>query len=108
MSDAPVEMLRVVHIGQAGRVVGVTEQSSGAADRVDVSLRHLVAEALRHEAIALVLSHNHPGGDPTPSRADIATTYAIMRALGPLGIRVHDHIVTGKGRDFSFRAAGLL
>lgn len=103
-----VETLRIVHIDEHGDVVGVTEQSSGAADRVDLSLRRLVADALRHDATALLLSHNHPCGDPTPSRADIATTNAIVRAVGPLGIRIHDHIVTGQGRDFSFRAAGLL
>jgi DNA repair protein RadC len=103
-----VERLRIVHVDARGSVVGVTEQSSGRSDRIDLSMRALVADALRLDATALVLSHNHPGGDPTPSRADIEATYAILQTVGPLGIRLHDHVVTGKGRDFSFRAAGLL
>ena len=102
------ETLRIVHIDAHGCVVGITEQSTQRADRIELSMRSLAADALRFDAATLLLSHNHPGGDPTPSCADIATTHAIMRMIGPLGIRLHDHVVTGDGRDFSFRSAGLL
>ena len=107
-ADAPPETLRVLHINEAGLVVGVTEHSDGLSGRVAVPLRRIVADALAYEATALILSHNHPGGDPRPSRADIAATNHLVRIVAALGIRVHDHIVTGGPRDFSFRAAGLL
>jgi DNA repair protein RadC len=103
-----IETLRVLHLDDTGTLVGITEHSDGMPGRVAVPLRRIVAEALACDATMLVLSHNHPGGDPQPSRADISATNDLIRAVSPLGIRVHDHVVTGSGRDFSFRAAGLL
>jgi len=102
------ETLRIVHIDACGGVIGVTEHSEARFDRIALSLRQLAADALRLDAHTVVLAHNHPRGDPTPSRADIAATRAIVRAFAPLGIRVHDHVVQGDDCDFSFRAAGLL
>lgn len=103
-----VEILRVLHLDARGVLVGVTEHSDGLPGQISVPVRRIVADALACEAMTLILSHNHPGGDPQPSRADIAATNHLIRVVSALGIRVHDHIVTGKGRDFSFRAAGLL
>ena len=108
LSDPLHETLRVLHIDKGGLVVGVTEHSDGEAGRVSLPVRRIVADALACDADALVLSHNHPGGDPQPSRADIAATAHLVRAVAALDIRIHDHIVTGAGRSFSFRAAGLL
>lgn len=102
------EVLRVLHIDDGGTLVGVTEHSDGLSGHVSLPVRRIVADALAYDAVTLVLSHNHPGGDPQPSRADIAATHHLVRAVAALGIRVHDHVVTGAGRDFSFRAAGLL
>ncbi len=102
------ETLRIVHLDDFGAVLGVTEQADGLAGRVSFPLRRIVADALAFGATALLLSHNHPGGDPNPSRADIAATNYLVRTIEPLGIRVHDHIVEGAERSFSFRAAGLL
>ena len=62
----------------------------------------------RPNASALILVHNHPSGDPTPSQADIAMTGAVARAAEALGLVVHDHIVIGRSRELSFRAEGLL
>ncbi len=103
-----IEILRVLHLDACGLVVGLTEHSDNLPGQVAVPVRRIVAEALACQAMTLVLSHNHPGGDPQPSRADIAATNHLVRIVSALGIRVHDHIVTGKGRDFSFRAAGML
>ena len=103
-----VEILRVLHLDARGVLVGVTEYSDGLPSQISVPVRRIVADALACEAMTLILSHNHPRGDPQPSRADIAATNHLVRIVSALGIRVHDHIVTGKGRDFSFRAAGLL
>jgi DNA repair protein RadC len=104
----PVEKLRVLHLDAGGTLVGITEHSDNLPGRVAVPVRRIVADALACDATTLILSHNHPGGDPLPSRADIVATHHLIRAVTALGIRVHDHVVTGDGRDFSFRAAGLI
>jgi DNA repair protein RadC len=103
-----VERLIVLHIDATARVRGVSEFDSGLADKVEVPFRAIVADALRFEAEALVVMHNHPGGDCSPSARDIVTTHALSRVVAPLGLRVHDHIVTAGSERFSFRAAGLL
>ena len=68
----------------------------------------LIGRALELGASALILVHNHPSGDPTPSQADIQMTKAIIDIAGPLGISVHDHIIVGHGKWLSFRREGLL
>ncbi|MEX0970851.1 MAG: JAB domain-containing protein, partial [Paracoccaceae bacterium] len=70
--------------------------------------REVVKRALELNASALILVHNHPSGDPSPSSADIAMTTQIRQAASALGITLHDHVIIGKERDFSFRADGLL
>jgi DNA repair protein RadC len=102
------ETLRIFHINRGDALVGITEHSNGKAGRVDFPVRRIVADALAFDAVTIVLSHNHPGGDPQPSRADIVATNYLVRTVAAIGIRVHDHVVTGDGRSFSFRAAGLL
>ncbi|UVO55359.1 JAB domain-containing protein [Sphingomonas sp. SUN039] len=102
------EILRVLHFDAAGDVVGVTEHSDDDPGRVSLPIRRIIRDALAFDTSALVLSHNHPGGDPQPSRADIAATNLLIRVTSALDIRVHDHIVTGAGKYFSFRAAGLI
>lgn len=81
---------------------------AGEATRVFVPVRAVIGDALRLGSTGLLLSHNHPSGDPTPSRADIAATHLLARAAEALGIRVHDHLVIGGDQRVSFRAAGLL
>ncbi len=102
-----VETLRIIHFDRKQIVLGVTEYA-GEATRVILPLRTVIAEALWLGTTGLLLSHNHPSGDPTPSRADISATYLLVRAAEALGIRVHDHLVEGAGRRISFRALGLL
>jgi DNA repair protein RadC len=101
------ETLRIIHFDPLRRVLAVAEYA-GEATRVVLPLRAVIGEALRLGTTGLLLSHNHPSGDPTPSAADIATTQKLMRAAEALGIRVHDHLVIGADRRVSFRAAGLL
>ena len=103
-----IEILRVILVDKNGEAVGIAEHCDGLAGRVSVPIRKIVAEALACDAQALILSHNHPGGDPQPSRADIAATQQLVRAVAALGIRIHDHVITASGGTFSFRAAGLL
>jgi DNA repair protein RadC len=68
----------------------------------------VVKRALELNASALILVHNHPSGDPTPSEADIAMTQQIQTAAQALGLTLHDHLVIGKSRELSFRSEGLL
>ena len=102
-----IEILRVIHFDSDRRVLAVADYSGDIA-RVIVPIRAIIGDALREGATGLLLSHNHPSGDPTPSRADIAATHLLARTAEALGIRVHDHLVIGGNRRVSFRAAGLL
>jgi DNA repair protein RadC len=83
-------------------------QQRGTIDHTPVYPREVVKRALELNATALILVHNHPSGDPTPSKADIAVTRDIINAAKPLGVTVHDHLIIGRGRHTSLRDLGLL
>jgi DNA repair protein RadC len=102
-----VETLRVIHLDDDRAVLDIG-QYSGTATSVIIPFRQIVADALRLNSRALVLSHNHPSGDPTPSRADVSVTKQLARLLHTLDIRLHDHVIIGEGRSVSFRQIGLL
>ncbi len=84
------------------------EQARGTVDHVPVYPREVVKRALELNASALILVHNHPSGDPTPSQQDIDMTDQVNRAATALGLTVHDHLIIGKSRELSFRAEGYL
>ena len=102
-----VEILRVIHFDSNRNVLGISDYRGDIAE-VTVPIRAIVGDALRLGTVGLLLSHNHPSGDPTPSDADIATTHRLAQALGALDVRVHDHLVIGANRHVSFRTLGLL
>lgn len=104
---AEIETLRVIHLGGQRRILDVAHYP-GETTRVIMPMRRIIADALRLGSQALVLSHNHPSGDPTPSKADIAVTRQLAALLAALEIRLHDHVVIGGARRVSFREAGLL
>ena len=81
---------------------------NGTVDHTPVYVREVVKRALELSATAIVLVHNHPSGDPTPSRADIEMTKQIVAAAKPLGVLIHDHIIVGKQGHASFRGLGLI
>ncbi|HKK36857.1 MAG TPA: JAB domain-containing protein, partial [Paracoccaceae bacterium] len=83
-------------------------QQRGTVDHVPVYPREVVKRALELGASALVLVHNHPSGDPQPSRADVDMTRRIEAACRAVGLALHDHVVIGKGEVASFHALGLL
>ncbi len=83
-------------------------QATGTVNHTPVYPREVVRRALELAASSLVLVHNHPSGDPTPSRDDIEMTRQIQEAAGALSITVRDHLIVGNGRWLSFREAGLL
>jgi DNA repair protein RadC len=83
-------------------------QGSGTVDHTPVYPREVIKRALEVSATAIILVHNHPSGDPTPSRADIDMTKAIVDIARPLGISVHDHIIVGKHGHASLKGLKLI
>ena len=81
---------------------------TGTIDAAAVYPREVVKRALELNASAIILVHNHPSGDPTPSDADVSMTHQIKDAGDVLGILLHDHLIIGKSRELSFRAQGYL
>ena len=102
------EQFRVLLLDKKNALVHDQEVARGTVDHVPVYVREVLSLALERNASALILVHNHPSGDPTPSAADITMTREIRDAAQKLGITVHDHLVIGRGRHVSFRAQGLL
>ena len=83
-------------------------QQTGTVDHTPVYPREVVRRALELSATALILVHNHPSGDPTPSRADVAMTKTIAEAARPLGIAIHDHLIVGRDGHASLKGLGLI
>ena len=103
-----IEQFRVLFLDNRNRLIADEAQARGTVNHTPVYPREVAKRALELHATALVLVHNHPSGDPAPSRQDIAMTAEIGRALGTLGVVLHDHVIVGNGRWFSFRREGLL
>jgi len=102
------EEFHLLFLDRKNRLIADEAQGRGTVDHVPVYPREVVKRALALNATAIILVHNHPSGDPTPSRADIEMTRLIVESAKPLGITVHDHIIIGRENDASFRALGLL
>lgn len=103
-----VEQFRVLFLDSRNRLLADEAQARGTVNHTPVYPREVVKRALELHATALILVHNHPSGDPSPSAADRAMTAEVQSAALALGIALHDHLVIGNGRHFSFRQAGLL
>jgi DNA repair protein RadC len=108
MARAPQEEFRVLFLDRKNVLIADEVQSRGTIDHTPVYPREIVRRALEHSASAMILVHNHPSGDPTPSRADIEMTQEIVAAAKALRIAVHDHLVVGRGGTASFKVLGLL
>ncbi len=102
------EQFRVLYLDRKNTLIADEEQAKGTVDHVPVYPREVAKRALELNASALILVHNHPSGDPTPSQADIAMTDQINNACGALGLTLHDHLIIGKSRELSFRSEGYL
>src|SRR5580658_7575254 len=103
-----VEEFHLLFLDRKNALIAHERQQRGTIDHTPVYPREVVKRALELSASALILVHNHPSGDPTPSKADIAVTRDIVKAAGPLGVTVHDHVIIGRGRHTSLRDMGLL
>lgn len=108
MAHRNTEQFRILFMDKKNILIADEEQAKGTVDHVPVYPREVVKRALALNASALILVHNHPSGDPTPSDADITMTRKIENAADTLGITLHDHVIIGKESDVSFRALGLL
>jgi DNA repair protein RadC len=108
MAHRETEQFRILFLDRKNVLIADEEQAQGTVDHVPVYPREVVKRALELNASALILVHNHPSGDPTPSEADIHMTAQIQQAAAVLGITLHDHLIVGKSREVSFRALRYL
>jgi DNA repair protein RadC len=108
MAHQSVEQFRILFLDRKNVLIADEAQARGTVDHVPVYPREVVKRALDLNASALILVHNHPSGDPTPSQSDIAMTEQIVAAAAVFGITIHDHLIIGRSREVSFRATGLL
>lgn len=108
MGRETVEQFRLLFLDRKNRLIADEMQQRGTVDHTQVYTREVVKRALELGASALILVHNHPSGDTTPSPADIEITREVQAAAEKLGIAVHDHIVIGKSGHNSFKSLGLL
>lgn len=109
MAHEATEQFRLLFLDRRNHLIRDEVQQRGTIDHTPVYPREVVKRALELGASALVLVHNHPSGDPTPSKADREMTKAIVQAATALGLVVHDHLIVGKGhRPYSFKANGLM
>ncbi|MBP6819445.1 MAG: DNA repair protein RadC [Ferrovibrio sp.] len=108
MQHDPVEQFRVIFLDRKNTVIGDEEQQRGTVDHTPVYPREVVRRALELQASAVILVHNHPSGDPTPSKADIEMTKQVREAARAVGITLHDHVIVGRHGHTSFRGKGLI
>jgi DNA repair protein RadC len=108
MAFADKEQFRVLFLDKRNQVIADELQQTGTVDHTPVYPREVVKRALELSATAIILAHNHPSGDPTPSHADIQMTQSIIDIAKPLGISVHDHIIVGKEGHTSFKGLKLI
>ena len=102
------EQFRILFLDKKNRLIADEVQQEGTVDHTPVYIREVVKRALELSASAIILVHNHPSGDPTPSRADIDMTNQIVNAAKPLGVVIHDHIIVGRQGHASFKGLKLI
>jgi DNA repair protein RadC len=108
MAFADKEQFRILFLDKRNQLIADELQQVGTIDHTPVYPREVVKRALELSATAIILVHNHPSGDPTPSTADVQMTKSIMTIAGPLGIAVHDHIIVGKSGHASLKGMKLI
>jgi len=108
MAFADKEQFRILFLDKRNQLISDEVQQTGTVDHTPVYPREVIKRALELSATALILVHNHPSGDPTPSQADVRMTRAIIDIATPLGISVHDHIIVGKNGHASMKGLKLI
>ncbi|MEM7318653.1 MAG: DNA repair protein RadC [Pseudomonadota bacterium] len=108
MAHRETEQFRVFYLDRKNVLIADEAQAQGTVDHVPVYPREVAKRALELNASALILVHNHPSGDPTPSQSDLDMTKSVQDACNALGLVLHDHIIVGKSTELSFRSAGYI
>lgn len=108
LAHETVESFHVLFMDSKNRLIADEKHQKGTVDQAFIYPREIVKRALHHDASSLILVHNHPSGDPSPSKADIELTREIVNILKPLNINVHDHVIIGKTGHRSFKSVGLI
>jgi DNA repair protein RadC len=108
MAHRETEQFRILFLDRKNVLIADEEQAKGTVDHVPVYPREVAKRALELNASALILVHNHPSGDPTPSQSDIDMTQQVEAACATLGITLHDHLIIGKSQELSLRSEGYL
>lgn len=102
------EQFRVLFLDRKNRLIADEVLGQGTIDRAPVYPREIIKRALDLESTAIILAHNHPSGDPTPSQSDIDMTKHIQSAANAIGVAVHDHLIIGRENIASFKTLGLM
>lgn len=108
LAEERCETAAFAYLDGQRRVLGMRHVRSGARDWLDLPIRAVAADALSFDAAAVILAHNHPSGDPTPSAGDREATRLLARTLDAIEVELLDHLVVARGGHTSFRSAGLL
>ncbi|MBI3419555.1 MAG: DNA repair protein RadC [Proteobacteria bacterium] len=108
MAHETREQLRILFLNRKNRLIADEVQQRGTIDHTPVYVREVIRRALELGAGAIILVHNHPSGDPTPSKNDIAMTREVALAAQTVGLTLHDHLIIGGGRHVSFKEQGLI
>ena len=108
IAHGKVEEFHILFLDRRNVLITHERQQRGTIDQAPVYVREVVKRALELGASGIIMVHNHPSGDPTPSRADIEVTKQVAKAAAPLGVTLHDHIVIGRHGHTSLRTMGVL
>ncbi len=108
MAFNSTENFRILYLNKQNRLIADELQDYGTIDSTPVYPREVVKSALHHEATAVILIHNHPSGDVTPSSSDTELTRQIVKALDTIGVLMHDHVIIGPDQYYSFKSNGLI
>ncbi|MGV6810931.1 MAG: RadC family protein [Brevirhabdus sp.] len=108
MSHRETEQFRILFLDRKNVLIADEEQARGTVDHVPVYPREVAKRALELNASAVILVHNHPSGDPSPSGEDVSMTRSVQLALETVGVVLHDHLIVGKSQETSFKSEGLL
>jgi DNA repair protein RadC len=108
MAYESIEQFRILFLDRKNMLIADEVQQRGTVDHTPVYPREVIKRALELSATAIILVHNHPSGDPTPSRADIEMTKQVVDTAAPLGIAIHDHIIIGKEGHVSLKGLKLM
>jgi DNA repair protein RadC len=108
MAYEDIEQFRILFLDKRNRLIADEVQQTGTVDHTPVYPREVIKRALEHSATAIILVHNHPSGDPTPSSADVQMTRQINEIAKPMGIAVHDHVIIGRSGHVSMKGLRLI